>query len=335
MPKPCILKKAFVLILLVQALEATPLIAGDVASTVDFQYKNISYVHNFYDASLVNKDLGWIVGTHGSIFHTSDGGKTWKPQASGTTRELFGVSFVNPQKGWIVGRFGLVLGTVNGGESWEILQDEIEGQWSLFDTWFVDEVNGWAVGEFGTILHTTDGGQTWESQGLGEDKIYYSVCFAESQCGWIVGEFGIILRTTDGGATWSHQASPRGEASLLGVCCRDKDSACAVGVDGVIILTNDGGETWEELESPTKKSLFSVYTGEDIWWAVGKKGELIVCDYSRKWRRVRVPLQEVNSLNSIVFSDERHGIVIGDHGTVFVTSTGGDEWVKSGYDVGH
>ena len=29
-------------------------------------------------------DTGWVVGWKGIIFHTKDGGKTWKPQKSGT-----------------------------------------------------------------------------------------------------------------------------------------------------------------------------------------------------------------------------------------------------------
>ena len=113
-------------------------------------------------ASFISRDKGWAVGTRGVVIHTSDGGKTWVTQQSGTEKNLFSVSFVDDQHGWAVGEFGTIVHTANGGESWESQSKGVDKE--LNSVCFVDALNGWVVGEFGTILHTTDGGETWEQQ---------------------------------------------------------------------------------------------------------------------------------------------------------------------------
>ena len=51
----------------------------------------------------------WAVGSHGVIFNTSDLGKTWELQESGTTSQLYSISVRENGEAWVVGRFGIVL----------------------------------------------------------------------------------------------------------------------------------------------------------------------------------------------------------------------------------
>src|SRR5262245_20228952 len=46
------------------------------------------------DVSFVGPTLGWAVGDRGVIWHTEDGGATWRQQESNVACRLSGVSFV-------------------------------------------------------------------------------------------------------------------------------------------------------------------------------------------------------------------------------------------------
>ncbi|MCC6508002.1 MAG: hypothetical protein IT423_02770, partial [Pirellulaceae bacterium] len=86
------------------------------------------------DASLnglavVSADRVWAVGDRGLILASSDGGRTWATQYSGTSLNLYGVSFWDENRGVIVGgtvqplsqtSVGIVLVTENAGQSWQV-----------------------------------------------------------------------------------------------------------------------------------------------------------------------------------------------------------------------
>src|SRR5438093_10280191 len=61
-----------------------------------------------YSVYFINSTTGWAVGKRGVILATTDGGKTWIKQASGTSDNLSAVSFVNATTGWAVGDGGLI-----------------------------------------------------------------------------------------------------------------------------------------------------------------------------------------------------------------------------------
>jgi photosystem II stability/assembly factor-like uncharacterized protein len=192
----------------------------------------------------------------GTILHTTDGGMTWTPQASGTTATLDDVYFVDATQGWAVGGknndtpgvpSGIILHTTDGGTTWTT-QHTTTGHrfWSVH---FVDAATGWASGDFGMIAKTTDGGATWESQiisapdgSLGPIK---DVQFIDANRGWAIGS-AYVLGTTDGGATW-----PIGEPVDIGphaLFFTDANQGwVAGGLPGGagIFHTTDGGATWQ------------------------------------------------------------------------------------------
>jgi photosystem II stability/assembly factor-like uncharacterized protein len=51
-----------------------------------------------------------------TILRTTDGGATWKPQLTGSSRALIGVFFTDANTGWAVGEAGTILHTTTGGE---------------------------------------------------------------------------------------------------------------------------------------------------------------------------------------------------------------------------
>jgi uncharacterized protein (TIGR03437 family) len=71
--------------------------------------------NGFYGVHLIGAHTGTVVGTHGQILRTTNGGLTWKEQTSGVSIALRAVSFGSALSGWAVGN-GVLLRTTTGGE---------------------------------------------------------------------------------------------------------------------------------------------------------------------------------------------------------------------------
>lgn len=58
---------------------------------------------------------GWIVGTQGLVLASTDGGRSWVRQASGTGMDLQRVFALGPRAVWIAGAYGSILASATGG----------------------------------------------------------------------------------------------------------------------------------------------------------------------------------------------------------------------------
>ncbi len=92
---------------------------------------------------------GWAVGSNGTIFHETGGGRLWRQQESGTTANLNDVYFSNSSNGWAVGDDGTIIRTRNGGSTWMEMNSHITHR--LEKIVFAGG-KGFAVGFGGTLL---------------------------------------------------------------------------------------------------------------------------------------------------------------------------------------
>ena len=161
------------------------------------------------------------MGDDGLILATSDGGATWKKQASPTRDSFEGVVCVDATHAWALGADGnddeSILATTDGGTTWKVQQTWKMWVAGVNSMAFADTTHGWVVGGGGVILATTDGGKSWKTQHSGTKVNLSAVAFADDRHGLAVGNTFVgadamsntfkgstILRTTDGGATWTH-----------------------------------------------------------------------------------------------------------------------------------
>jgi photosystem II stability/assembly factor-like uncharacterized protein len=163
--------------------------------------------YSLFSIDFLNHDTGWIGGSNGILFKTTNCGVSWVQKETGANTRFYGLSFTSPDTGWAGGfnNFGdsKVHFTSTGGESWVVKYVDPVNQ-GVEDIFFTSAKEGWAVGWPGKIIHTTDAGNTWEFQNSGAGNIHlFSVYFVTSKTGWVVGEAGgangKILKTTTGG----------------------------------------------------------------------------------------------------------------------------------------
>ena len=273
---------------------------------------------NLFGTKAVSPQQAWVVGNFGSIYVTSDGGKTWEPQDSGTKMPLFGVDFADATHGWIVGQTGIILRTTDGGVSWTPQTSPVPGGKHFFNVAAVDRDTAWVVGDWGAIATTSDGGNTWKDASLGtlvveeidspartlqvvtDDVILYDVSFIDEQHGAIAGEFGTVLLTDDGGTTW-RRVNTGTDKTLFGVDFVSAMEGWAVGIDGLVLHTSDRGESWEVQRGIIERS--------DI-------GEL---SFSQAMENPGLYAVRV---------EDRFGVVVGDTGTLLVSRDGGQTWAR-------
>ena len=206
--------------------------------------------YDFNTLQFVDSLHGWILGSiqffagegQQAIFHSIDGGRTWKEQYWVSTPYFPYLKkgfFLDSLHGWAAQQYA-VLKTSDGGETWGGAFVTGDYMQSVF---FIDSLKGWSIG-VEMIAKTYDGGLTWttvfhQQPYVGE---YSSVFFADSSNGWVCDDAGGIIQTSDGGYTWNTQRpSAMGSYSLSSIFFTNKNNGWAVG--GNILHTTNGGVT--------------------------------------------------------------------------------------------
>jgi photosystem II stability/assembly factor-like uncharacterized protein len=126
----------------------------------DWESDTASPSHYIWDIHFINSEVGWVSGSSGLIFKSTDGGDNWTKQRAPTEASLEKIQFLNAERGWIMGQDGrgeaVILHTEDGGLNWRSRPLDLKG-W-LNSISFGDRYNGWVVGEKGQAYQSTDAG---------------------------------------------------------------------------------------------------------------------------------------------------------------------------------
>ena len=276
-------------------------------------------------------NIGWTVGSNGTILKTTNGGTIWTEQLSGTTGDLRSVSFTDTNNGTAVGGYGTILRTTDGGTTWTSQTSGTNNL--LWGVSFTDVNTGTAVGELGTILRTTNGGTDWTQQVSGITGDLRSVSFTDASNGWAAGGFvavppggGIILRTTNSGINWITQIFLIG-IPFASVCFTDTNNGWAVGIAGTILKTTDGGNNWSIQSSGDDYYNSVCFIDANTGWVVG--GDyynnystiLRTTDGGQNW--VSQLTETTVQLYGVSFTDANNGTAVGEAGLILRTTNGG------------
>jgi len=182
---------------------------------------------------MLSSTSGWVVGSGGILYTTTDGGTHWRLVPLRTSRTLRDVYFADPSRGWAMGDHGTLAATQDSGATWAV--------WTFADTLalqsmtFADSLTGFLVGSAGRIYRTTTGGEVWiPQQGVPTRSSLNAVAFSGRDSGWVAGARGTILRTTDGGATWDYMVSGTAQ-DLNAIAVVNGQSQLIVGNAGTLL----------------------------------------------------------------------------------------------------
>jgi photosystem II stability/assembly factor-like uncharacterized protein len=313
-----------------------------------------------FSVAFAGVDTGWVAGS-GVILGTSDGGKHWQNQWSGSL-SVSSLVTVDPLHAWGLGYANLVdlapvadrlVRTTDGGRTWKTTR--LTG--GFREIAFSTRLIGWAVvggiadttTNPGRLEESTDGGLHWRASALksGVD----SVCFASPTTGWAASGSG-VFRSIDGGRRWTKVAGGPNDAVNSGwqatVRCRGS-AAWVLWTGGAgagseayrVARTLDRGAHWKTVLSQLDDALGSLptidaYAGS--FAAVSSTAAVFLglcpaCGYVT-WSStrtadggrtfVRAPLDGLAgaSLNDVFFSDITHGWIAGSAGGGVLLATG-------------
>lgn len=239
---------------------------------VNWQLKRSDF-GQIQSVQFVSKQVGWLVGSDGRLYKSTDGGETWLtgPVAQGVY--YMNARFDSETLGW-VRRNGTVASTFaatqDGGQTWADLTLPY-GVVSLrlgTEAWI-------AVGDQGTILVSKDHGATWKSVFTGTSATLYTAAFSDAKTAWVVGSDGVLLKSADSGLTWT-SVKPAGADGLRDIRFVTAQVGWIVGDNGVILSTVDGGKTWHPQSSGTTLPLASIQAVDvNTAWVSGPWGVLL------------------------------------------------------------
>ena len=281
---------------------------------------------------------GWVAGKDGAILKTTDSGETWITQDSRTTNNVRDIFMLNHRLGWALTTqlqdtgtwYGtLLLKTTNGGDGWTT--SEYPDRF-LYAVEFLDSLTGWMGGATGLILFTTDGGVNWHQAEV-DSTIFAPLPvtnfqFYSRQYGYAVGgrlDFaGAIWRTTDSGQYWTSYGV--GPEPLHGIHFIDSINIIAVGGDfdfgsGMVRSTN-AGDSWEYtyLGIFGEGTALAFRSSAEGWSTLGFTGTMMyTLDTGRTWSEIFTP--DSTAVYDVVFTDPRHGFVVGKAGTILRYNT--------------
>jgi len=187
------------------------------------------------DITFVDENTGWYVNGFGNIFHTSDGGVTWKKQLEKKGTFFRTIAFINKNVGF-AGTVGTeyypnvtdtipLYGTKDGGQTWNPVSydgpyvkglcaiDVVKEQY-IYQGKIDFKYHLYAVGRVGSpanIMISHDAGKTWTSKSLNADcKMLFDIKMLDKNVGIacasshedITKSNALILKTKDGGNTW-------------------------------------------------------------------------------------------------------------------------------------
>lgn len=298
---------------------------------------------NLHAVQFVGRTVGWAVGDRGVIWHTADGGRSWRAVPSPVDCPLRDVQFLTDRVGWIAGGMttpftrvgrGVLLHTRNGGESWEQLAPGKLPR--LHSVHFFSMTEGVVVGEAtddhpSGVLTTVDGGKTWQdAPGHGTGAWRASV-FLRPDVGVVAGTGGQSLLFGGGRLIEPRMENP-GLRAIHDLTIARDDSGWMVGDGGLVLKTTNSGIVWDTPPAPLPaavRDLFDFHavcaTGGKVWVA-GTPGSVIwhSPDGGQTWQKQythqRLPL------SAITMTDDGIGWAVGALGVMLRTADAGRTW---------
>lgn len=305
-----------------------------------FEPVNLKEDLELEDVFFITPDLGYVSGSSGSIYRTTDGGATWTAQLGGDPRSaerpIEMLRFFDDRHGWAV-QHDKFLRTTDG-ENWEEIGRTLEG---LRDYVFVSEVTGFALGGlYGYpkfIYKTVNAGKTWkqvaelkakvEVEGLTKEAEVWgqSIHFPNETTGYVGGGLPmcggcggppLIAKTEDGGETWTVTLGPGDPktSTIVRVFFTDEANGFAVLQEKKVFATNDGGQTWRGLIGSPGKDL--QFADPEVAWSFTDRSTLTyTIDGGRRWSSRTIHFPADTRAMSVPRRDRVY--VAGRHGMVY------------------
>lgn len=278
---------------------------------------------------------GSIPPTNTQIFHTNDGGRTWR-RVTIPARSVYSINFINARDGWLLSEEGYFMGS-----------------------------------EAVDIYHSTDAGETWtklastrlgdESSGLPFGGNKTDITFLNATTGWITGaNLGpgrmYLFVTHDGGYTWRQQditlppevTSPWYNLTKSPTFFGAQDGVLPVFYSiadpithhtnasvSIFYITHDSGTTWTYTTPVPVTSGGGPFSFADVnhGWVAEGNWLYFTVDGGRRWTKIQ-PTRPFADVKQLDFISPQLGWAVRQRSPYLLrTSDGGHTWAPVAYTI--
>lgn len=256
-----------------------------------------------------------VVGDHGLLLRSVDGGRTWQRQIFTTWPSLIDVAACTSGLFAALAAEGEVWTSTDNGVTWDAnrLPTEEAPQAITCDP----NNRLWVVGSLGAIVASADGGKTWTDHSSGDDVILNYIHFFDADTALVLGEFGTVMWSHDGGNTWTAAEEPLpDEFYPLAAWFESPQRGWVAGLGGRILFTDDGGASWTVQPSGTIVPLYGLASVAGVPYAVGGEGSVLRMEGDR-WVRLEHSARIRLHLRVDLDLDDDHLLVGGAAGALY------------------
>ena len=199
------------------------------------------------DAHFFSRNVGFAVGSKGTVLRTIDGGTNWIDLSKGDAKTYNAIHGLTTNDLWI-GTNQRVLHSTDMGDTWT--EKLLIPGGSINDVLAISSTRILACSSTGLIYRTTNGGTNWDTVYTITGQ-WRSINRINDQRYMATGYNGVIVRSEDQGNTWHPVAIP--EAGI------QYEQSYFLGNEGWLVTssfkhtmwhTTNAGDSWDEINLP-------------------------------------------------------------------------------------
>ena len=283
------------------------------------------------DVATISTTSALVIGDSGKIYSTSNSGKNWSEDFSGTILDLNSIDYSGAAV--VVGDSGTVL--IKDDNLW--IDISIPDAGNLYD---VSIVSYQSI-EISTIFVSGMDGEIWkwynnswldQSSLNGVNSNIYGIDFVNETHGIAVGSDGVIIGTDDGGLSWEPRDIPEEVQGLsfYDVAFINPIRAFVVGENGTLLRssgtgTSSIGYNWLVWDTGTTSTIKSIsYSSINKVWIVGNDNFIALTkDGGQSFYNQSQPHTVDTDFSGVSFVNGFNGFMVGESGFVFYTDREG------------
>jgi spore coat protein CotH/photosystem II stability/assembly factor-like uncharacterized protein len=277
-----------------------------------------NYWQRWYDIKFADSINGFIVGEHGAILKTTDGGSTWMESNVGMALPLTSIGVTAISNIFVGGENGFLFHSVDTGKSWsKVILTQTQ---NIRGINFESAQLGWLYGDSSLLMQTTNGGTTWLFSSLDSLKNIIGIVRKGQNLLTVYFEDGSYAYSNDEGQTWL-----MGSGGLNERITRVKSdgiSSWIIGENGTVICVPMYGENIDRSVGTlaTLRDMAFLNSGE--MYVAGDGGKIFYTTNSgTDWYSQYTA--DSHDLYGMAFTNNTHGFAVGNGGTILTTSSEG------------
>lgn len=273
----------------------------------------------WHDIRFANPQLGYIVGEHGTLLRTANGGTSWSEHPIGINLSFYKLHVRSVDTLFAVGDFGSLYRSIDSGSVWARIT--VPTTRDLRSIVFPTPQVGWVAGD-GTVFRTTDGGASWSTLLTDSTRSFYDVAAFGQNDALVLGSNGSAFATTNAGATWQLRSTGSSKHIYASVTS-GSSTVWAVGDSGLVLQSTNRGINWTNVSAPTVVPLrgISLINSQSLFVS-GNSGTIFyTTNGGANWYSQYTA--DSHDLNAVAFLDSSHGYAVGNGGTILTTTSAG------------